>query len=43
MAMPTAATGLWIQWPGGKTATLDLPPNPLEIRVSFDGGLQKVR
>ena len=43
MTTPTPCTGLWIRWPGGKTATLDLPPNPLEIRVSFDGGLQKVR
>ena len=43
MTTPTPCTGLWIRWPGGKTATLDLPPNPLEIRVSFAGDLQKVR
>ena len=28
---------LWLRWPGGKTFTVDVPPNASEIQVGIDG------
>jgi len=37
LAMPQAATQLWVRWPGGKTSTATIPKLAREIQVDAEG------
>lgn len=34
---------LWIRWPGGKSFSVDIPPNSAEIQVDFNGAVTQLK
>jgi hypothetical protein len=40
LALPEAATELWVHWPGGKTTTTALPAGAREVSINMAGKLQ---
>jgi enediyne biosynthesis protein E4 len=43
MGTPKPPTHVWIRWPGGKTAVLDVPSGAIEISASLSGELKVLR
>jgi len=43
MAVPTKPTQIWVRWPGGRSATADLPPEAREVVVDFRGEVRQTR
>ncbi len=36
MGTPEPPTRIWVRWPGGKTVTMDVPPNAREIEIPWN-------
>ena len=38
-----SAEQVWVRWPGGKTFTVDLPPQSAEIEIAIDGKVARLK
>jgi hypothetical protein len=43
MGMAQSAAGIWVRWPGGRTASVKLPPGAREILINQHGELKVLR
>ena len=41
--LPAQPTQLWVRWLGGQSTIVDLPPAALEVILSSDGKIEKIR
>lgn len=43
LAGAEAPTQIWVRWPGGKSFTVDVPADAVELQISVDGQLVRLR
>ncbi len=36
-------TQIWVRWPGGKTFTVDVPADAMEVQISMDGRISRLK